>query len=84
MVPAAGNFDRRVGFANGTSSPDVVTTGFRFYGSLAAHVGDDGSLETFFTGLQITPGVQALYWNDTSLGQQPIVIRNVAPSNHPN
>jgi hypothetical protein len=84
MVPAAGNSDRRGGFKNDSSSADVVTTGFRLYGSLAAHVGDDGTLETFFTGMQIAPGVQALYWNDTSLGQQPIMIRNVAPSNPPN
>jgi hypothetical protein len=81
MVPAADNPDRRVGFKNDSSSADVVANGFRFYGSLAAHVGDDGTLETLFTGLQIAPGVQALYWNDTSLGQSPIMIRNIAPSN---
>jgi hypothetical protein len=82
MVPNSSNSDRRVGFhLDSSSTSDKITSGFRFYGSLAGHLGTDGALETWFTGLNISTGVQALYWNDTSLGQAPIMLRHLAPSN---
>lgn len=81
-IPGTTQSERRISVVTGNASSDgSVTTNFRFYGSLAAHVGSDGQLETLFTGLNVGEGVQALYWNDTSLGQSPIVLRNEAPSN---
>ncbi|USP73627.1 hypothetical protein yc1106_00901 [Curvularia clavata] len=81
FVPTAQNSDRRIGFVDANSTTEnKITSGFRLYGSLAALV-LDGRLETLWTGLQVGPHVHALYWNDTSLGQIPITLTNVAPSN---
>ncbi|KAF2469247.1 uncharacterized protein BDR25DRAFT_228861 [Lindgomyces ingoldianus] len=83
FVPGPGSVDSRVGFLNGTNSStsNVITSGFVFYGSTAMLLGDDG-LETMWTGLAVgNTGVFAIYWNDTSSGQVPISMRRVAPSN---
>lgn len=82
FVPTSENSDRRVGFLNGNStSANKITSGFRLYGSMAALVTDDGKLESLWTGLQVSAHLHALYWNDTSLGQIPITLTSVAPSN---
>lgn len=84
FVPGTQNDNRRVGFTAGdgnSTSEDEVTSGFRLYGSMAALMTDDGKLESLWTGLQVGQHVHALYWNDTSLGQIPITLTIVAPSN---
>ena len=82
-VPVSDSSDKRVGFLsdNNTAVSGAVTSGFRFYGSMAALVGTDGQLETLWYSLQVSERVHALYWNDTSLGQTPVVLRSKAPSN---
>ncbi|KAF2799259.1 hypothetical protein K505DRAFT_294905 [Melanomma pulvis-pyrius CBS 109.77] len=87
FVPGPSNTDHRVGFldsSNTTTSSDIITDSFFFYGSTAMVKGSDGSLETFWTGLAVgNTGVYALYWNDTSLGQVHLTMRNVGPSSPP-
>lgn len=84
FVPGSGSSDGRVGFMDGGNSTNssVVTSGFVFYGSTAMVKSDDGSLETLWTGLPMgDTGVHQLYWNDTSSGQIPLIMRSIAPSN---
>jgi len=82
FVPTTQNSDRRIGFIDGNAtSENKVTSGFRLYGSMAALLTADGKLESLWTGLQVGQHVHALYWNDTSLGQIPVTLTNVAPSN---
>ncbi|KAH7355719.1 hypothetical protein BKA66DRAFT_475097 [Pyrenochaeta sp. MPI-SDFR-AT-0127] len=59
----------------------MITSGFTFYGSTASLIGADGQLETLWSALRINDNLHALYWNDTSLGQSSIILRNIAPSN---
>ncbi|EUC27968.1 hypothetical protein COCVIDRAFT_97923 [Bipolaris victoriae FI3] len=81
-VPTPQTSDRRVGFINGNStSGNRITSGFRLFGSLATLVTSDGELESLWTGLDVGRHLYALYWNDTSLGQIPITLTAVAPSN---
>ncbi|EUC40008.1 hypothetical protein COCMIDRAFT_109893 [Bipolaris oryzae ATCC 44560] len=81
-VPAAQTSNRRVGFISGNStSGNRITSGFRLFGSLATLVTSDGELESLWTGLDVGQHLYALYWNDTSLGQFPITLTTVAPSN---
>ncbi|KAK7183196.1 hypothetical protein DPSP01_011426 [Paraphaeosphaeria sporulosa] len=83
-VPTVSSSDRRVRFlTNETSDSDVVTTGFYFYGS-TAFVVEGGKLESPWYALQVSERVHALYWNDTSLGQVPVILRNNPPSNPQN
>ncbi|OAL45956.1 hypothetical protein IQ07DRAFT_591223 [Pyrenochaeta sp. DS3sAY3a] len=86
FVPGPAASDRRVGFvsSNETASSDLITSGFVFYGSTASLIGSEGNLETMFYALQVSERIHALYWNDTSLGQTPVVLRSIAPSNPPN
>lgn len=83
FVPSSGASDKRVGFvsSNETASSDIITSGFVFYGSTASLIGSDGQLETMFYALQVSERIHALYWNDTSLGQTPVILRSIAPSN---
>ncbi|KAF2116008.1 hypothetical protein BDV96DRAFT_598792, partial [Lophiotrema nucula] len=83
FIPTTGASSARVGFVSGSNSTDdIQTTGFVFYGSTVMVRGDDGTLETAWYGLPVgDTGVHALYWNDTSLGQIPLTLRSVAPSN---
>lgn len=83
FVPTPSAADGRVGFLDGgnSSTGNVITAGFVFYGSTAMLTTDDGELETLWTGLPMgDTGVHALYWNDTSQGQVPITMRRIAPS----
>ncbi|KAH7083609.1 hypothetical protein FB567DRAFT_88175 [Paraphoma chrysanthemicola] len=83
-LPGLAASDKRVGFTStGNSSDGDVASGFIFYGATAMHVTNDG-LESMFYALRISDQVSALYWNDTSLGQVPVVLRSLAPSNPPN
>ncbi|KAJ4361051.1 uncharacterized protein N0V89_001620 [Didymosphaeria variabile] len=80
-VPSNSASDKRIQFltSNDTDS-DMTTTGFYFYGH-TAFVIEDGQLESPWYALQVSERVHALYWNDTSLGQVPVILRNIAPSN---
>ncbi|KAF2023524.1 hypothetical protein EK21DRAFT_80698 [Setomelanomma holmii] len=81
-VPGPASTDRRVSLPYVDNSTDgTVTSGFIFYGSTAMHVTADGQLESMFYALQVSDRVSALYWNDTSIGQVPVILRNIAPSN---
>lgn len=80
-VPSESSSDKRVRFlSNETSDSDVVTTGFYFYGATAFLI-EDGELESPWFALRVSERVHALYWNDTSLGQVPVIMRNNPPSN---
>lgn len=80
-VPSDSSSDKRVRFlTNETSGSDVITTGFLFYGA-NAFLFKDGNLESPWFALQVNERVHALYWNDTSLGQVPVTLRNNPPSN---
>ncbi|KAJ4983146.1 hypothetical protein SVAN01_11371 [Stagonosporopsis vannaccii] len=84
-VPDNTTSDKRVGFhASGDSTASDIESGFYFYGSTAVLIGESGTLESNFYALQISEHVHRLYWNDTSLGQKPVILRSVAPSNPPN
>ncbi|KAF3009731.1 hypothetical protein E8E13_009198 [Curvularia kusanoi] len=81
-VPDNTTSDKRVGFlASDASTDGAIETGFFFYGSTAVLIGETGTLESSFNALQVSDRVWRLYWNDTSSGQIPIVLRNAAPSN---
>jgi hypothetical protein len=83
FIPNFNNVDQRVGFFNSNSTPtDIISTGFHMYGSLASLVVDQ-KLVSLWTGLRVAEHVHALYWNDTSLGQVPITLRDIRPSNPP-
>ncbi|KAF2450101.1 hypothetical protein P171DRAFT_405851 [Karstenula rhodostoma CBS 690.94] len=80
-IPSTSSSDKRVRFlTNETSDLDVITTGFNFYGAAAFAV-EDGRLESSWYALQVSERVNALYWNDTSLGQVPVVLNHNPPSN---
>ncbi|KAI8932084.1 hypothetical protein NX059_010970 [Plenodomus lindquistii] len=83
FVPNAGSLDTRIGFlpANATPTSNETTTHFRFYGSTATLIGNGGNMETLWYSLQISQHVHALYWNDTSSGQIPVILRNKPASN---
>jgi hypothetical protein len=84
-VPGPAASDKRVSLSSaGDTSDDSITTGFLFYGSTAMHVTDDGQMESMFYALRVSDQVSALYWNDTSKDQVPVVLRSIAPSNRPN
>lgn len=84
-VPDNTTSDKRVGFLASDASTDAaITTGFFFYGSTAVLIGESGTLESNFYALQVSDRTHRLYWNDTSLGQVPVVLRSIAPSNPPN
>lgn len=84
-VPDNTTADKRVGFLASNAFTDAaVETGFYFYGSTAVLIGNNGTLESDFYALKVSDGIHRLYWNDTSLGQVPVVLRSVAPSNPPN
>lgn len=84
-IPENTNSDKRIGFlSSGESTDGAVETGFYFYGSTAMLTDGDGTLESSFYALKISERVHRLYWNDTSLGQIPVVLRSMAPSNPPN
>ncbi|KAF2018093.1 hypothetical protein BU24DRAFT_449625 [Aaosphaeria arxii CBS 175.79] len=84
FVPADGASDTRVGFETGTTISDNVTaTGFVFYGNNAMRT-QDGQLVSLWSALQVSDRVHALYWNDTSQGQQPVMLRSLPPSNPDN
>ncbi|KAF9690657.1 hypothetical protein EKO04_011345 [Ascochyta lentis] len=84
-VPDNTTSDKRVGFLSSDESIDgAIETGFYFYGSTAVLIGESGTLESSFFALQVGERVHRLYWNDTSLGQVPVVLRSMAPSNPPN
>jgi hypothetical protein len=84
-VPDNTTSDKRIGFLSSDESTDgAIETGFYFYGSTAVLIGETGMLESNFFALQVSDRVHRLYWNDTSLGQVPVVLRSVAPSNPPN
>jgi hypothetical protein len=81
FVPESGG---RVGFLNGENSTagNAVITSFVFYGSTAMAIGDDGDLDSLWYGLPVgDTGVHQLYWNDTTQGQVPVVVRSIGPSN---
>ena len=85
FVPDNTISDKRVGFLSSNQSTDgAIEDGFYFYGSTAVLIGETGTLESSFFALQVSPRVHQLYWNDTSLGQVPVVLRSKAPSNPPN
>ncbi|KAH6639586.1 hypothetical protein C7974DRAFT_134838 [Boeremia exigua] len=76
--------DKRVGFLSNNNATDgAIKTGFSFYGSTAVLIGETGTLESSFYALQVSERVHRLYWNETSLGQKPVVLRAVAPSMPP-
>ncbi|KAF2851565.1 hypothetical protein T440DRAFT_467811 [Plenodomus tracheiphilus IPT5] len=85
-VPATGSDDTRIGFLseNDTATSDELVSGFRLYGSTATLIGGDGNLETLWYSLQVSKRVHALYWNDTTSGQAPVILRNKPASNPPN
>ncbi|KAF3029171.1 hypothetical protein E8E12_000402 [Didymella heteroderae] len=84
-VPDNTTSDKRVGFlASDASTDGAIETGFFFYGSTAVLIGESGTLESNFYALQVSERTHRLYWNDTSLGQVPVVLRSMAPSNPPN
>lgn len=84
-VPDNTTSDKRVGFlASGDSTAGAIESGFYFYGSTAVLIGETGTLESNFYALQVSERVHRLYWNDTSLGQKPVILRSMAPSNPPN
>ncbi|KAJ4399957.1 hypothetical protein N0V91_009029 [Didymella pomorum] len=84
-VPDNTTSDKRVGFlASDASTDGAIETGFFFYGSTAVLIGESGTLESNFYSLQVSERTHRLYWNDTSLGQVPVVLRNIPPSNPPN
>ncbi|KAF2678338.1 hypothetical protein K458DRAFT_348843, partial [Lentithecium fluviatile CBS 122367] len=81
FIPETGASDTRVGFLDSNSTTtDVLTSAFRFYGQTAMFFGDSGTFETLWTSLQLENGIRALYWNDTSSGQTPLTLRSIAPS----
>lgn len=83
-VPDDTASDKRVGFlSNDEDSKSAIETGFYFYGSTAVLIGETGELESNFFALQVSEHIHRLYWNDTSLGQVPIILRSVAPSSPP-
>ncbi|EUC41695.1 hypothetical protein COCMIDRAFT_40153 [Bipolaris oryzae ATCC 44560] len=85
FIPTADDSDKRVGFLTSNSTIDgKAISGFRLYGSMAAFVTDDGQLVSAWTGLQVSQNLHRLYWNDTSLGQIPVTLTTVAPSNPSN
>ena len=76
----------RVGFLEGSNSSTtgVVTSGFVFYGSTAMFVGSDGQLTSlWYVDPQGENGAHALYWNTTSEGQVPVILRRIGPSSPP-
>lgn len=80
-VPDNTTSDTRVGFLPKNASDDgAIKRGYFFYGSTAVLIGESGTLESNFYSLQISDRVHRLYWNDTSLGQVPVVLRDLAPS----
>lgn len=84
-VPDNTNSDKRIGFlASDASTNGAIETGFYFYGSTAVLIGESGTLESNFYALQVSDRIHRLYWNDTSLGQVPVILRSMAPSNPPN
>lgn len=85
FVPDNTTSDKRVGFKSSNETADgAIETGFYFYGSTAVLIEQTGTLESNFFALQISDRIHRLYWNDTSLGQVPVILRSVAPSNPPN
>ncbi|KAF1352820.1 hypothetical protein EJ07DRAFT_135667 [Lizonia empirigonia] len=81
-IPENTNSDKRIGFlSSGESTDGVIETGYSFYGSTAMLKDNDGTLASSFYALNISERVYRLYWNDTSLGQVPVVLRSIAPSN---
>lgn len=80
-IPTNTATDKRVRFlGNETSDSDAITTGFFFYGSTAFAI-EGGQMESPWHVLKISELVYALYWNDTSLGQVPVSLKNNPPSN---
>lgn len=54
-------------FANETSSSNVTTTGFKFYGSNLVWVDSAGDLNMKFWAVQVdVDDIWALYWNSNS------------------
>lgn len=83
-VPDNTTSDKRVGFLAGNASTDsAITTGFFLYGSTVVLIGESGTLESNFYALRVDDNSFRLYWNDTSLGQFPVMLRSVGPSNPP-
>ena len=81
-VPKNTTSDKRVGFlASNASTDSATTTGFFLYGSTAMMIGEDGTLQSTFYALRIDDNTFRLYWNDTSLGQFPVMLRSIGPSN---
>ncbi|KAJ4304705.1 hypothetical protein N0V90_000232 [Kalmusia sp. IMI 367209] len=81
-IPSSSASDKRISFltSNETSGSDATTTGFLFYGSTAMLL-ENGKLESSWFALRVSERIHALYWNDTSLGQVPVILRNTPPSN---
>ena len=83
-VPDSTTSDKRIGFlADGASTDSAIEKGFFLYGSTVVLIGESGSLASEFYALRVSNRSFRLYWNDTSLGQVPIVLRSVAPSTPP-
>ncbi|KAF1930627.1 uncharacterized protein M421DRAFT_418921 [Didymella exigua CBS 183.55] len=83
-VPDTTATDKRIGFLSSNASTDgAVETGFFFYGSTAVLIGSDGTLESSWYALKVGDRTHQLYWNDTSLGQVPVILRSIAPSSPP-
>lgn len=83
-IPSDSAADKRVKFlTNDTTNSEEVSTGFYFYGNTASVI-EEGKMESSWFALRLSTRVHALYWNDTSLGQVPVTLRSVPPSNPAN
>ncbi|KAK3689007.1 hypothetical protein B0T22DRAFT_460745 [Podospora appendiculata] len=84
FIPGAGNPSHEVGFAANTTSTDVITTGWKFYGHIALLESADGSLISLFWAVPSgTDRVWNLTWNetDTSDGAIPVTLKDTPPPN---
>ena len=81
-VPATGSTGQ-VSFVSNTSSGDVVTSGFFFYGHVAMLSTSSGDLESvFFAQDTDTDGLWKLMWNVTATDDSivPLTLKNTPPS----
>lgn len=87
FVPTADGEVTGVGFLSSNDTQgnsSIQTTGFAWYGQTAMRIEEDGTIDTKFTALQLSNGAIQLYWDNTNLGQIPVTLRSMPPSNFAN
>jgi hypothetical protein len=86
-IPSDTSSTHLTGFTHATGNPNIVTSGFIFYGSVATHEDPDGQLETSWYALPYgTTGLWTLNWDaatDDSVDKVRITLKSTTPSTPP-